>query len=194
MRIISGIHKGRRILAPKNLPVRPTTDQAKEALFNILGNHFDFSNIKALDLFSGIGSISLELGSRGTPQITAVDRFYKNTVFLKETAEKLNLPVYVIKADVFDFLKTHTQPYELIFADPPYDFSIEELFNLVDSIFNRNLLSANGLLVIEHSKHKKIPKSPYLLEERRYGSAIFSFFSTPPSPTGLKQSISPSGA
>lgn len=178
MRIISGIHKGRRISAPKNLPVRPTTDQAKEALFNILGNHFDFSRIIALDLFSGIGSISLELGSRGTPQITAVDRFYKNTVFLKETAGKLNLPLNVIKADVFDFLKTHSQQYDLIFADPPYEFSVEELFNLVNLVFNQNLLSASGLFIIEHSKHKKMPENPYLLEERRYGSAVFSFYSS----------------
>lgn len=176
MRIISGKHKGRRITAPKDLPVRPTTDQAKEALFNILRNQLDFSSIKALDLFSGIGSISLELGSRGVNDITAVDSYYKNVSFLRRTAETLDLTIVPVKADVFEFLERTNQQFNLIFADPPYPFDEEALSTIRDTIFRNGILLSNGLLVIEHSKHKSISNSPYFLEERRYGSTVFSFF------------------
>lgn len=176
MRIISGKHKGRRITAPKDLPVRPTTDQAKEALFNILRNHFDFSSIKALDLFSGIGSISLELGSRGVNDITAVDSYYKNIGFLRQTAETLDLKISPVKADVFDFLERTNQQFNFIFADPPYPFDEEALSSICDKVFRNGILLSNGLLVIEHSKHKNISDSPYFVEERRYGSTVFSFF------------------
>lgn len=177
MRIISGYHKGRRIIAPKNLPVRPTTDRAKEALFNILNNRFDLPTASALDLFSGIGSISLELGSRGCLQIVAVDRHYKNIEFIRTTAEQLDLPIHTIKADVFEYIETSPQQFDLIFADPPYSFKEDKLEKLITSMFERELLSEKGVFVLEHSKHTRFKSHPNLEEERRYGSAIFSFFS-----------------
>jgi len=178
MRIISGEHKGRRIIAPRNLPVRPTTDKAKEALFNMLNNRFDLQAIKALDLFSGIGSISLELGSRGCKQIMAVDRFYKNIGFLKATAEQLALSIHPIKADVFEFLNASTPgKFDVIFADPPYSFKTAELETLIKLIFEKELLLEKGLFVLEHSKHITFNDHSHLEEERRYGSTVFSFFS-----------------
>jgi 16S rRNA (guanine966-N2)-methyltransferase len=122
MRIISGSHKGRRIIAPKSLPVRPTTDRAKEALFNILQHRIDLYEVKALDLFSGIGSISFELSSRGCPDITSVDKHFGCIRFISETTEKLGLDgIHTVKSDVFQYLDRTSARFDFIFADPPYD-------------------------------------------------------------------------
>ena len=118
MRIISGQYKGRRLTAPKNLPVRPTTDMAKEALFNILNNQYYFDEISVLDLFAGTGNISYEFASRGTNNITCVDQNYGCIKYINETAESFEMPISTIKSDVFSFLENHKQPYTIVFADP----------------------------------------------------------------------------
>lgn len=176
MRIISGKHKGIRITAPKKLPVRPTTDMAKEALFNILNNNYYFEDLHTLDLFSGIGSISLELASRGVTQITSVDKHKACSKFLELTAKKLDLDLNIINADVYKFLNQHTKTYNLIFADPPYAFSQEQFEKIHQLIFEQNLLTDNGMLIIEHSNKTKLTHLKHFTKERKYGGNRFSFF------------------
>lgn len=176
MRIISGIHKGKRINAPKNLPVRPTTDMAKEALFNILNNHYYLDEIKALDLFSGIGSISLELASRGCEDITAVDQHPGCVRFLDQTTDTLNLPIQTIRSDVFNFVSQHSGTYDIIFADPPYDLDQESFEQLITTIFDRQLLADEGMLIVEHSKATDLSHLQNFVESRKYGGNLFSFF------------------
>ncbi|MDB5013227.1 MAG: rsmD [Daejeonella sp.] len=176
MRIIGGSLKGIRINPPNNLPVRPTTDLAKEALFNILINRFDFENIRVLDLFSGTGSISLEFASRGVPEITAVDRDFGCFNYLKNTAKQYKLDAILpFKADVFKFIKLETTPYDLVFADPPYD--LPELTEISALVFDQNLVSQEGYLIIEHPSMKRLNNHPNFIETRKYGSSSFSFFS-----------------
>ncbi|MCF6350761.1 MAG: RsmD family RNA methyltransferase [Flavobacteriaceae bacterium] len=176
MRIVSGTHKGRRINAPKNLPVRPTTDMSKEALFNILNNTYYFDEITVLDLFSGIGSISLEFASRGTKIITSVDMHSGCVNFLNKTASTLNFDIQTIKSDVFKFLENTIQKYDIIFADPPYAFSEEQYITIYKQIFDKNLLKKNGLLILEHSKKIKLSHLDYFEKLKKYGSNRFSFF------------------
>ncbi|GAA3508206.1 16S rRNA (guanine(966)-N(2))-methyltransferase RsmD [Aquimarina addita] len=178
MRIISGTYKGKRLQAPKKLPVRPTTDMAKEGLFNILNHHFIFSQVTLLDLFAGTGNISYEFGSRGTQQITAVDANYACVSYIKSIATELDFPIDVIKSDVYKYLeksKSHRK-YDLIFADPPYDFSVEQFKNIATLVFEKNLLQDDGLLIIEHSKHTNIEDAPNFRNSRKYGGSVFSFF------------------
>ena len=176
MRIVSGKNKGRRVNAPKNLPVRPTTDMAKEALFNILNNRYFFNEISVLDLFSGIGSISLEFASRGTVDITAVDGFYGCVKFLEKEAEKLDAKIDLVKSDVFKFLENHTTKYDIIFADPPYNFELDKFEKIHQQVFKNNLLKENGLLVIEHSKKTDLKHLPHFEQTKKYGGNLFSFF------------------
>lgn len=176
MRIISGKHKGRRIIAPKNLPVRPTTDQAKESLFNILQHHIDFNAVSVLDLFTGIGSLSLEFASRGTEDLTAVDSFYGCVKFVKQTADELDFNIETIKSDVFAYLKSSPRSFDVIFADPPYDFEEKDFEEIIELVFEGDLLTENGLLILEHSKHTKLPSHPNFQENRKYGAAVFSFY------------------
>lgn len=177
MRIISGKLKSKRIIAPANLLVRPTTDMAKESLFNILANRFYFEEIKALDLFSGTGNISYELASRGCADITSVDSNHLCVKFINETAKKLQLPgIKPVCQNSIDFISKTYQKYDLIFADPPFLFDAYE--EIVDKVFNRNLLKPNGLLVIEHSDKVTFKDSIYFFDHRRYGSVHFSFFTT----------------
>ncbi|TXK72980.1 16S rRNA (guanine(966)-N(2))-methyltransferase RsmD [Mesonia sp. K4-1] len=178
MRIISGKFKSKRIIAPKKLPIRPTTDIAKEGLFNILNNRIHFQDISVLDLFSGSGNITYEFISRGTQNITAVDQHYGCVKFIKETSLELEGSVNTIKSDVFKYLEKVNTKFDLIFADPPYDFS-EELFeNIVQLVFENDFLEEDGVLIIEHSKHTEHLKNhTYFTEERRYGGSVFSFFS-----------------
>jgi 16S rRNA (guanine(966)-N(2))-methyltransferase RsmD len=179
-RIISGKYKGRRIRAPKKLPVRPTTDMAKEALFNILTHNFHFSGVRALDLFAGTGNISYELGSRSCPDITAVDGDHGCIRFINQTAIEFDLPIHTIKSDVYKFLERGSkQPYDIIFADPPYDFSAVDFERIAQLCFSQNLLSENGMLIIEHSKHTKLEKVINFDDTRHYGGNAFSFFSLP---------------
>jgi 16S rRNA (guanine(966)-N(2))-methyltransferase RsmD len=175
MRIISGSLKGRRINPPTNLPVRPTTDLAKESLFNILNNHVDFEKINALDLFSGTGSISLELISRGCISVTSVDMNFKCTDFIKKTALVFKVNnLHIVKTNVFNYLKFSTTTFDLIFADPPYD--MQGINTIPDIIFEKNLLSENGLLIVEHSKDINFDTHNRLFEHRNYGKVNFSIF------------------
>jgi len=175
MRIIGGRLKGLRLNPPANLPVRPTTDVAKEALFNILYNQIDFENISVLDLFSGTGNISLEFASRGVPNICSVDRDFGCYNYLKTLIKQYNLPeIKPVKSDVFKFLETETETYNLIFADPPYD--LPQINIIAKTIFDQNLLKPDGFLIIEHPSMKKLDNHPNYIEQRKYGSSSFSFF------------------
>ncbi|WP_418604079.1 RsmD family RNA methyltransferase [Hwangdonia sp.] len=176
MRIISGLYKSRKIVAPKNLPVRPTTDMAKESLFNILNNRFYFDAISVLDLFAGTGNISYEFASRGTQQITSVDQDYGCIKFINQIAEKFNMPINTIKSDVFKFLEKSTLQTHIIFADPPYAFPDEQFAKIPELIFQNNLLLEDGLLIIEHSKHTDLSHLSQFSYSKSYGGNMFSFF------------------
>lgn len=176
MRIISGKYKGRRIQAPKNLPVRPTTDLSKESLFNILNHQFNFSGLKILDLFSGTGNISYEFASRGAEPIISVDADYGCVNFIKKTAQQFEMDITAIKSDVYKFLEKNKATYDIIFADPPYDFSQEQFERIVTLIFENELIAEDGLVVIEHSPHTLLEHLDNFSNSRKYGSSIFSFF------------------
>lgn len=176
MRIISGKYKGRKLVAPKKLPVRPTTDMAKEALFNILNNRYYFDEISVLDLFAGTGNISYEFASRGTDNITCVDQNYGCIKYINETAESFEMSINTIKSDVFSFLENHQQPYTIIFADPPYEFPVEEFAKIPELVFQNNLLEENGLLILEHSKHTDLSGLAQYSHSKSYGGNMFSFF------------------
>ncbi|TKB99238.1 16S rRNA (guanine(966)-N(2))-methyltransferase RsmD [Pedobacter cryophilus] len=175
MRIIGGKLKGLRFNPPKNLPVRPTTDMAKEALFNILQNQVDFDNIKILDLFSGTGSISLEFASREALEITAVDQNFGCVNYLKSISTEHQLTqIKTVKADVFKYLNQETETFDLIFADPPYD--IPRIPEIASIIFEKKLLNKNGILIIEHQSRQDLHNHPNFKEKRKYGYSAFSFF------------------
>ena len=140
MRIISGKNKGIRLTAPKSLPVRPTTDMAKEALFNILNNIYYFDQISIIDLFSGTGNISYEFASRGTSKITAVDGHFGCVKFINETSEKFDYNINAAKSDVYKFLEKTKITADVIFADPPYDFEKEKFEKIIDLVISRELL------------------------------------------------------
>jgi 16S rRNA (guanine(966)-N(2))-methyltransferase RsmD len=176
MRINSGAYKGKRIIAPKKLPVRPTTDFAKEALFNILNNRVEFSEISVLDLFAGTGNISYEFASRGTTNISCVDSNYGCVQFIQKTADELEMPLRTVKADVFKFIESSNQGYDIVFADPPYDLEFSKLESLVDESFNKMLVNKEGVMIVEHSKHNDLSSIKNFVEARRYGGSVFSFF------------------
>lgn len=176
MRIISGIYKSRKIVAPKKLPVRPTTDMAKESLFNILNNTFHFNEIIVLDLFSGTGNISYEFASRGTEQITCVDQDFGCIKFINETAESFKMPIQTIKSDVFKYLEKSKFQANVIFADPPYNFLDEQFSKIPELIFQNKLLLKDGILIIEHSKHTDLSKLENFAYSKSYGGNMFSFF------------------
>jgi len=176
MRIISGLHKGRKLFAPKKLPVRPTTDMAKEALFNILNNQFYFDEISVLDLFAGTGNISFEFASRGTKLITAVEDHHGCIRYIIETAEKLEMPITTLKGDVYKYLGKSKQKFTLIFADPPYDFTYEQFSKIAELVYENDLLEEDGLLIIEHSKHTDLSGINHYDASRNYGGSVFSFF------------------
>ena len=178
MRIVSGKYKGKRIEAPRKLPVRPTTDMAKEALFNILNNRYYFEDLAVLDLFSGIGSISLEFASRGCKNITSVDAHSGCVAFLDATSRELEADIKCIRSDAVSFLRKTPQKFDLIFADPPYDLDREDFVQLVDLVMEKGLLNEDGILILEHSTHMKLEDDPHFVEHRKYGGSSFSFFSS----------------
>ena len=179
MRIISGKYKGKRFDVPNTFKSRPTTDFAKEGLFNILSNHyidFDAQPI-ALDLFSGTGSISLELLSRGCGRVVSVEKDFKHCQFLQKTAKALGDPNWrLLHADVFKFLKgSFSSGYDFIFADPPY--SLENLAEIPDLVLSQdNILNEGGLFVLEHGKTYDFTSHPRCIDHRAYGSVNFTFF------------------
>ncbi|HMN89310.1 MAG TPA: RsmD family RNA methyltransferase [Saprospiraceae bacterium] len=177
MRIIAGQFKGRRFYPPaNNWPTRPTTDIAKEGLFNILVNQFDFEHIKVLDLFGGTGSHSYEFISRGCTDVTYVDKFPGCVIFVKKTAEALQLKdqLRIFRADVFRFLPACTDQFDYIFAGPPY--AMPTIDSLPDLIFQYQLLRPDGWFVLEHDPTHAFRTHPKFLQERHYGKTIFSFF------------------
>ena len=176
MRIISGKYKSRRIQAPKNLPVRPTTDMAKESLFNILNNTYYFDAISVIDLFAGTGNISYEFASRGTKTIYAIDANFGCIKFINNTAKTLEIDINTYKSDVYKFLEKTNLSADVIFADPPYDFETEQFLKIVDLVFENNLLHEDGILIIEHSKHTDLSNHAKHSYDKRYGGNVFSFF------------------
>ncbi|MBK7374373.1 MAG: RsmD family RNA methyltransferase [Chitinophagaceae bacterium] len=176
MRIISGIHGGRRINPPAKMPhTRPTTDIAKEGLFNILQNNLDIDTLKVLDLFGGTGCISYELASRGAPEITIVEKDDKMYDFIKKTATELGFENFnVVRSDVFRFMDTTNQQYDLIFAGPPY--ALTTIDELPKKVFEKGLLKPGGWFVLEHTPRNDYKKSEHYKTERNYGSTIFSIF------------------
>ncbi len=175
MRIIGGKLKGIRLNPPKNLPVRPTTDMAKEALFNILQNQMDFEGLQVLDLFSGTGNISLEFASRGAIAITSVDKAFGCYNHLKNQSQELQLAnIKPIKSDVFKFLNQDDDQYDLIFADPPYD--LNRIPDIASIVFEKDLLKEKGMLIIEHQSMQNLSNHPNFKEKRKYGYSSFSFF------------------
>ena len=175
MRIISGQYKGRAINPPKNLRARPTTDFAKENLFNVLGNIIDFEECDVLDLFSGTGSISYEFASRGVKSITSVEINGVHHNFIKQTAKQLGITnLYALKANAFLYLKSCTKKFDIIFSDAPYDLENSE--EVIELTLKHDLLNEDGFLVFEHSKGKDFSTHPNFWQQRSYGSVQFSFF------------------
>lgn len=175
MRIVSGTCRGRIIDPPSSFRARPTTDFAKENLFNVLSNWYDFDELDVLDLFSGTGSISYEFASRGAKSVTSIELDPVHQRFIKESATKLKLDqIKSYKMNAFSFVSSAKVDFDLIFADPPYDLEgIEELPNL---IFNNNMVRKDGIFIFEHSKNKDFSAHPNFSEKRSYGSVNFSIF------------------
>ena len=176
MRIVSGKYKGRRLTAPKQLPVRPTTDMAKEALFNILNNQYYFDELSVLDLFAGTGNISYEFASRGAEDITAVDNHYGCIKYINSIIQELVLPITTIKSDVFNYLTNSKRSFDIVFADPPYNLSQEQFEKLIQLVFDNDLVNPIGLCIIEHSKHTDLSMAQGFYDQKRYGGNCFSFF------------------
>ena len=176
MRIVSGRCRGRLIVPPAHLKARPTTDFAKENLFNVLANRYDWETLSVLDLFSGTGSISYEFASRGARRVVSVEGNAVHQRFIAETAKKLALDAIVsIRTNVFVYLKSCRERFDLVFADPPYDLA--EADRLPDLILNGGWLNEGGVFILEHSKQKDFSIHPCFRERRVYGSVNFSFFS-----------------
>ncbi|WP_262248986.1 RsmD family RNA methyltransferase [Parapedobacter soli] len=173
MRIIGGSHAGLRLQPPTSLPVRPTTDMAKEALFNILQHRIDFEGADVLDLCAGTGNVTFEIASRGAGHVTAVDVHFKCIQYIKATARKLDLTaVKGVRADVLKFIASCKGEFDFIFVDPPYEMA--ELSDIPRRIFDAGLLKHGGWLVLEHATTRKIPPHQNLIEVRKYGYSSFS--------------------
>ena len=175
MRIITGKYKGRHFEIPRSFKARPTTDFAKENIFNVLNGYIDFEDATALDLFSGTGSITFELLSRGCQQVISVELDRDHHRFIQECLKKLNTQACIpIRGDVFRFIKSCKQQYDIIFADPPY--AMKELPQIPDLIFEKGLLKPNGILVFEHGKNHDFSQHLHFIEHRAYGSVNFTLF------------------
>lgn len=176
MRIISGSYKGRRIIAPNDLPIRPTTDFAKEALFNILRTRVRFGEIEVLELFAGSGNVGFEFASRGVPNITAVDAHAGCIQFIEKISKELSFPIRAVKSEVLEYLQSETKKYDIIFADPPYELEVAEIESIIQSVFQNNLLKDDGILIVEHIKQSNLSDLEHILDSRNYGGCVFSFF------------------
>lgn len=177
MRVISGIYKRRRFDVPRSFKARPTTDFAKENLFNVLSNHLDFEEggVEALDLFAGTGSISVELLSRGCTQVVSVEKDREHYAFICKVMQELKAVNWLpVRADVFKFVKSTHRCFDLVFADPPYE--LKNLETLPDLVLGNGLLKPGGLFVLEHGKKNHFEAHPCFIEHRSYGSVNFSFF------------------
>ena len=175
MRVIGGKLKAIRFEPPKNIPTRPTTDFAKEGLFNTLNNNFNFDNIKVLDLFGGTGNISYEFASRGCTDITTVEIFPRCADFIKKTALQHQLKaINVLQMDVFRFIQTAHQQFDVIFAGPPYP--LPNLNTIPDLIFQHQLVEGKGWFILEHNPNHNFEKHPHFFKSKNYGTTIFSIF------------------
>ena len=175
MRIITGKYKGRHFDIPRTFKARPTTDFAKENIFNVLTGYIDLDGAEALDLFSGTGSITLELLSRGCHRVVSVELDRDHHRFICDCVKKLGTEACLpLRADVFRFVKSCRQQYDFIFADPPY--ALKELPQIPDLVFERALLKPDGILVFEHGKDHDFSQHPRFVEHREYGSVNFSLF------------------
>ena len=175
MRIISGKFKGRRLQVPTNITARPTTDFAKEGLFNLLNNRIDFEGIEMLDLFAGTGSIGFEFISRDCRSVISIEQNERHSAFIRKVCTELKITnLSLIKTDVFKFIDTCHGQFDMIFADPPYE--LEQLAQIPDLIFAKKLLKEDGLFVLEHSSKNNFDQHPHFVEHRNYGNVNFSFF------------------
>lgn len=176
MRIITGEFKGRRFDVPRSFKARPTTDFAKENIFNVLQGYVDLDGAMALDLFAGTGNISLEMVSRGCVQVVSVEADRDHAAFIRQCAQKLGVEdrMALIRGDVFRFLKSCHQQFDFIFADPPY--ALKELPQIPDIVLGQDILKEDGLFVFEHGKQNDFSQHPNFVEHRAYGSVNFSLF------------------
>jgi 16S rRNA (guanine(966)-N(2))-methyltransferase RsmD len=176
MRIIGGEFGGRRFNPPARIPARPTTELAKEGLFNMLANTIDFEDITTLELFAGTGSITYELASRGAGQLTVVERDPASVDFIKKTAAELGITgkMNIVRNDVFKFLRQHTGQYHFIFSDPPYALPNMDQIPLI--IFEKNLLLPGGTFVMEHTHTHDYQRHPHFARVKNYGTTVFTFF------------------
>ncbi|HXB45418.1 MAG TPA: RsmD family RNA methyltransferase [Puia sp.] len=176
MRIIAGTLGGRKINPPSNMPhTRPTTDIAKEGLFNILQNHIDFENLKTLDLFGGTGSISYELASRGAKELTIIEKDYVMHEFIKKTSRELQLTNFtILRTDVFRFVEQCTEQFDFIFAGPPY--ALGNIDDLPKQIAEKKILAPGGWFVLEHTPKNNYEGYVLFTSQRNYGTTVFSFF------------------
>ncbi len=176
MRIVGGTFGGRRFNPPAKIPARPTTEVAKEGLFNTLGNIIDIEDTKTLDIFGGTGSITYELASRGAIEMTIVERDLPSIEFIKKTIVELGISnhVNVIRNDVFKFINQNTEKYNFIFAGPPY--ALQNIDDLPELVFKKNFLLPEGIFVLEHTPRNDYQKHPNFMRMKNYGTTVFTFF------------------
>ena len=175
MRIISGQYRHRVIMPPSNFKARPTTDLAKESLFNILENSIDIESVKVLDLFGGTGGISYEFASRGCTDITCIELNYNHYSFIKKTAAELKMEgLKVIRADALKYIANCGCKFDLLFADPPYD--LPQLPEIPKMVIDNQLMADGGLFIMEHSEKNKFDQMPQFFMHKHYGAVNFSFF------------------
>ena len=175
MRIIGGALKGKTILPPAGYKARPTTDFAREALFNILDNEYEFEDLKVLDLFGGTGAVSFEFGSRGVGRVWCVEMARENASFIKREAQRLGLDnVTMVRDNVFDFLTVCHEKFDIVFADPPY--AIEGLETIPDKVFAADILHPDCYFILEHGGEHSFMEHPHFFKEKEYGRVHFTFF------------------
>lgn len=179
MRIVGGAFSGRRFNPPSGIPARPTTDVAKEGLFNTLDHMLDFDGIETCDLFGGTGSISYELASRGATYLTLVERDLTSIQFIKKTAKELGIEslLSIIRGDVFRFIKNNVRQFDFIFAGPPY--ALHEIDNIPLLVFEKSMLKPTGIFVLEHTPRNNYESHPHFLRTKNYGTTVFTFFQQP---------------
>ena len=176
MNIISGSLKGRKIIYDQKLNIRPTTSKSKEGVFNTLNNLYDWSKLKVLDLFSGSGNISYEFASRGVKKIYCVDNNYNNIKFIKKTSMELEIDLKIINCDYKKFLIKNNVKFDIIFADPPYSYTIQKLTEIINLIFDEKSVAKGGVFLLEHSNKNNFNNHNLFHLKKKYGSNYFSFF------------------
>ena len=181
MRIITGKYKGRHFTVPRSFKARPTTDFAKENLFNVLNGYLDFTdNITALDLFAGTGSITIELLSRGCDKVISIEQDTQHFRYITQVLKELKADnCFPLRADVFRYIQRCKESFDFIFADPPY--ALKNLEQIPELIFKQNMLKKTGIFVLEHGKEQDFSEQPGFIDHRAYGSVNFSLFKAPDS-------------